>query len=154
MGINLQEKQYANTKRIIIMEVTGILVKQIAVREGVSQRNGNPWKIGEYLVEVPGQYPKHICFRVSDGQVGRLARFDSLVGKMVTVSFDIDAHEYEGRWFNEIVAWGVMEYITDDKRQANIAAAQAQQAGQQTAADVAATAAQETEGEKDDDLPF
>ena len=136
------------------MEVTGILVKQIAVREGVSQRNGNPWKIGEYLVEIPGQYPRHIAFRVSDGQVGRLARFDSLIGKMVTVSFDIDAHEYEGRWFNEIGAWGVMEYITDDKRQANIAAAQAQQAGQQPAADAAGTVAQETDGGENDDLPF
>lgn len=105
------------------MEVTGILVKRIAIREGVSQRNGQPWKIGEYLVEIPGQYPRHINFRVSDGQVGRLARFDSLIGKMVTVSFDIDAHEHEGRWFNEISAWGVIEYITTDTRHANMAAA-------------------------------
>ena len=93
------------------MEVTGILVKQLDVREGVSKRNGLPWKIGEYLVEIPGQYPRHIAFRVSDGQVGRLARFDSLIGKMVTVSFDIDAHDHEGRWFNEINAWGIIEYI-------------------------------------------
>ena len=105
------------------MEVTGILVKRIAIREGVSQRNGQPWKIGEYVVEIPGQYPRHINFRVSDGQVGRLARFDSLIGKMVTVSFDIDAHEHEGRWFNEISAWGVIDYITTDTRQANMAAA-------------------------------
>ena len=104
------------------MEVTGILVKQIALRKGVSQRNGNPWKIGEYLVEIPGQYPRHISFRVSDGQVGRLARFDSLIGKTVTVSFDIDAHEYEGRWFNEINAWGIMEYINQMQRAANMAA--------------------------------
>ena len=136
------------------MEITGILVKQTSCKEGVSKTSGNPWKICEYLLEVPGQYPKHICFRVSDGQVGRLARFDGLIGNMVTVSFDIDAHEYEGRWFNEIGAWGVMEYITDDKRQANIAAAQAQQAGQQPAADAAGTVAQETEGEKNDGLPF
>ena len=116
------------------MEVTGILVKQIAVREGVSQRNGNPWKIGEYLVEIPGQYPRHIAFRVSDGQVGRLARFDSLIGKTVTVSFDIDAHEHEGRWFNEIGAWGIMEYINQTQRAANMQAAQAQAAsGQQQA---------------------
>lgn len=128
------------------MEIQGILVKQIAVREGVSQRNGNPWKIGEYLVEVPGQYPRHINFRVSDGQVGRLARFDSLVGKMVTVSFDIDAHEHECKWYNEINAWGVMEYIDQATRQANITAAQAQQ----TAGD----AANKPEGEKSDDLPF
>lgn len=128
------------------MEVTGILVKKTSEREGVSSRNGMPWKIAEYLIEIPGQYPRHINFRVSDGQVGRLARFDSLVGKMVTVSFDIDAHEYEGRWFNELNAWGIMEYIPTDTRQANIAAAQAQPATDATA--------QQTEGEKKDDLPF
>ena len=125
------------------MEITGILVKQTSLREGVSQKNGNPWKMAEYLVEIPGQYTRHINFRVSDGQVGRLARFDSLVGKMVKVSFDIDAHEHEGRWYNEINAWGVIEYVTDDKRQANIAAAQA---GQQPA--------EPTQEGGGDDLPF
>ena len=137
------------------MEITGILVKKLGEREGVSQRNGQPWKTAEYLVEIPGQYPKHVNFSVRDGQVGRIARFDSLVGKMVTVSFDIDAHEHEGRWYNDIGAWGVMEYITTDTRQANIAAAQ--QPGQvaQPAADAAGVAAQSAgEGEKKDDLPF
>ena len=112
------------------MEITGILVKQTAIREGVSQRNGQPWKIAEYLVEIPGQYPRHIAFRVSDGQVGRVARFESLVGKTVTVSFDIDAHEHEGRWFNEINAWGILEYINQTQRAANMVAAQ--NAGTQT----------------------
>lgn len=134
------------------MEVTGILVKQIAVREGISSRNGNPWKIGEYLFEIPGQYPRHIVFRVSDGQVGRLARFDSLIGKTVTVSFDIDAHEHEGRWFNEINAWGIMEYINTTQRAANMVAAQQQQKDGGTVA--APAALQEATGEKTDDLPF
>ena len=126
------------------MEITGILVTQVAVREGVSQRNGQPWKIAEYLLEIPGQYPRHICFRVSDGQVGRIARFDSLVGKTVTVSFDIDAHEHEGRWFNEIGAWGVMEYINQTQRAANMVAAQNEQVKQP----------ETKEGGNDDDLPF
>ena len=133
------------------MEVTGILVKQIAVREGVSSRNGNPWKIGEYLFEIPGQYPRHIVFRVSDGQVGRLARFDNLIGKTVTVSFDIDAHEHEGRWFNEINAWGLMEYINATQRAANMVAAQQQKDGGTGAAPAPQ---QEATGEKTDDLPF
>ena len=139
------------------MEITGILVKQVAIREGVSSRNGNPWKIGEYLLEVPDQYPRHIVFRVSDGQVGRMARFDSLVSKMVTVSFDIDAHEHEGRWFNEITAWGIMEYITTDTRQANIAAAQAANTQQPTDSpqpqNDAPTGDENGEG-GDDGLPF
>lgn len=129
------------------METTGILVKQVAVREGVSQRNGQPWKIAEYLLEIPGQYPRHICFRVSDGQVGRIARFDSLVGKTVTVSFDIDAHEYEGRWFNEINAWGILEYINLTQRAANMVASQnAQVQSPQPESN--------KEGGNDGDLPF
>ena len=147
------------------MEITGILVKQTAVREGVSQRNGNPWKIAEYLVEVPGQYPRHVVFRVSDGQVGRIARFDSLIGKMVTVSFDIDAHEHEGKWYNEVNAWGIMEYLTADTRQANISAAQGQQqpAGGENAGQAGNQSGQQTNApqgsgkqgkEGDDDLPF
>ena len=131
------------------MEITGILVKQTDHRKGVSKKSGQPWEVAEYLVEIPGQFARHINFRVNDGQVGRLARFDSLVGKMVTVSFDIDAHDYEGRWFNEINAWGIIEYITTDTRQANIAAAQQQDGGTG-----AAPAAQDGTGEKKDGLPF
>jgi hypothetical protein len=128
------------------MEITGILVKQTSIREGVSKTNGNPWKIAEYLLEVPGQYPRHINFRVSDGQVGRIARFESLIGKTVTVSFDIDAREYEGRWFNEINAWGIMEYINQTQRAANMVAAQNAQSP--------APQSEAKEGGKDDDLPF
>lgn len=139
------------------MEVTGILVKQLDVREGVSKRNGLPWKIGEYLVEIPGQYPRHIAFRVSDGQVGRLARFDSLIGKMVTVSFDIDAHDHEGRWFNEINAWGIIEYINTTQRAANMQAAQAA-SGQQQAdpfpPQVNAQGNSVNDGGQGDGLPF
>lgn len=93
------------------MEITGILVKQLGERSGVSSRNGQPWKQAEFLVEIPGEFPRHISFSVRDGAVGRIARFQSMIGKTVTVSFDIDAHEYEGRWFNDIGAWGVMEYV-------------------------------------------
>jgi type IV secretory pathway VirB9-like protein len=80
---------------------------------------------------------------------------------MVTVSFDIDANEYEGRWFNKINAWGIMEYITDDARQANMAAAQRQETAvaepqptenkQQNAPTGDGNDGKE---EKDDDLPF
>jgi hypothetical protein len=129
------------------MEITGLLVKQTTVREGVSKTTGNPWKSAEYLVEIPGQYPRHINFRVTDGQVGRIARFDGLVGKMVTVSFDLDAHEFEGKWYNELTAWGVKEYIDQTTLQANIAAAQAKD-------NPAEATDQQSDGDKGDGLPF
>ena len=106
------------------MELTGRIIAVLEAKSGTSSKTGNPWMMQGYVIEVPGQYPRHINFRVSDGQVGRIARFDSLIGKTVTVSFDIDAHEHEGRWFNEINAWGILEYINQTQRAANMVAAQ------------------------------
>jgi hypothetical protein len=86
-----------------------------------------------------------------------LARFDSLIEKTVTVSFDIDAHEHEGRWFNEINAWGIMEYINQTQRAANMAAAQAASVQQPTALfppQVDEQGNPVNEGGKGDGLPF
>lgn len=92
------------------MDITGILIKKLSEREGTSESTSVNWKIAEFLMEIPGQYPRRIMFSVSDGQQGRILRFESLIGKTVTVSFDIDAHEWQGRWFNKVIAWGIMEY--------------------------------------------
>lgn len=107
------------------MEQTGILLKKLDEHSGVSQRTGNAWKNAEFLMEVPGQYPQHINFTVADGQSGRIAHFENHIGKTVTVSFDIDAHEYNGRWYNEVKAWGCKEYVAGQVAQ--------QQSVQQTA---------------------
>lgn len=140
------------------MEITGILTRKLGERSGVSSRNGNPWKTAEFLVEIPGQYPRHINFSVRDGQVGRIARFESMIGKTVTVSFDIDAHEYEGRWFNELGAWGVMEYVAGRQIPQTTVAPEPQQDGGTGAAPAAAASttgdAPQTQEGGGDDLPF
>lgn len=138
------------------MEITGILHQKLGQREGVSQRNGNPWKIAEYLVEIPGQYPRHTVFKVSDGQVGRIARFDSLMGKTVTVSFDIDAHknESDGRWFNDIVAWGIMEYVVGRNIPQTTVAPDPSQNGANDGQKAAPEANTESGEANNDGLPF
>lgn len=98
------------------MELTGILLRKLGERAGTSSRNGNEWKMAEFLIEVPGNYPRHTVFQVSDGQQNRISRFESLIGKTVKVSFDLDAHEWQDRWFNDIIAWGVMEYVVQAKQ--------------------------------------
>ena len=94
------------------MEITGILVKKLSERDGVSQSTGNPWKIAEFLFEVPGQYTRHIVFSVRDGQTGRIAMFEAMVGKTVVVSFGIDAREYGVRWYNQVEAYVIRGYVT------------------------------------------
>lgn len=94
------------------MEVQGILIKKMNERSGISQA-GNKWEFADYLLEIPGMYPRHINFTVSDGQSARFAQFDAMLGKEVIVHFDIDANERDGRWYNSIRAYGIKAVQTN-----------------------------------------
>lgn len=87
------------------MEITGNIIAALPAMSGTSAR-GNSWTRQEYVIEVPGMYPKRCCFCVFGED--RIKNFNLQVGqKNVTVLFDIDAHEYSGRWFNELRAYDV-----------------------------------------------
>ena len=88
------------------MEITGKLIKAMPEQSGISQKTGNPWKSREYVIEYgDGQYPKHCLFRVFGED--RLNSFDLHFGDVITVSIEINAHEYKGKWYNEISAYKV-----------------------------------------------
>lgn len=79
-------------------------------QSGVSQRSGNAWMSQEYVMEVPGQWPRHIVFRIFGED--RIKQFNIQQGEQqVTIQFDIDAHEYNGRWFNEIRCYNVLRSV-------------------------------------------
>lgn len=88
------------------MDLTGKIIAVLPANSGVSSRTGNPWMSQEYVIEVPGQYPRKCVFRIFGED--RIKQFNIQNGEDVTVSFDIDAHEYNGRWFNEIRAYNVV----------------------------------------------
>lgn len=87
------------------MDLTGKIIAVLPANSGVSQRTGNPWMSQEYVIEVPGQYSRKCVFRLFGED--RIKQFNIQMGEELTVSFDIDAHEYNGRWFNEIRAYNV-----------------------------------------------
>ena len=127
------------------MEITGKIIAALEPREGVSKRTGNNWKSQEFVIETTdGQFPRHCVFRVF-GE-GRLRQFNIQVGQELTVSFDIDAHEYQGRWFNDISAWRVQA------AQTQAAAPMAAQAAAPQIDVPAPTAVPEED--PTDDLPF
>ena len=134
------------------MDLTGKIIAVLPANSGVSSRTGNPWMSQEYVIEVPGQYPRKCVFRIFGED--RIKQFNIQNGEDVTVSFDIDAHEYNGRWFKEIRAYNVTRGV------APVAAAPqaAPFPPQQEAASQAAAPfppAQEPAGEGSaDDLPF
>ena len=60
----------------------------------------------DYVIEVPGQYPRKCLFRIFGED--RIKQFNIQQGEDLTVQFDIDAHEFNGRWFNDIRAYNVV----------------------------------------------
>jgi len=87
------------------MDLTGKIIAVLPASSGVSQRTGNAWMSQDYVIEVPGQYPKKCVFRVFGED--RIKQFNIQMGEDLTVSFDIDAHEFNGRWFNDVRAYNV-----------------------------------------------
>lgn len=92
------------------MEFTGRIIQVLEPRGGVSSRTGNPWKTQEFVIEeTVGQYPKRMVFNVFGED--NLTRFNIQQGQELTISFDINAREYNGRWFNDIRAWNVIPAV-------------------------------------------
>lgn len=85
------------------MEIQGRIIAVLPLREGTSSKGA--WKSQEYVIETHEQYPKKVVFNVFGED--KINQFAIKQGEELKVSFDIDAHEYNGRWFNNIRAWEV-----------------------------------------------
>jgi len=129
------------------MEIEGRIIAVLPERGGTSARTGNPWKSQEFVIETHEQYPKKCVFRVFGAD--RLAQFNIQSGEELRVSFDIDAHEYQGRWFNDISAWNVARIDASAQPAAQAAPAGAAEPAPFPPAPAAGDAA-----ESADDLPF
>ena len=88
------------------MDLTGRIIAVLPAQSGVSQRTGNAWMSQDYVIEVPGQYPRKCLFRIFGED--RIKQFNIQMNEDVTVQFDIDAHEFNGRWFNDIRAFNIV----------------------------------------------
>jgi len=144
------------------MDLTGKVIAIMEARSGVSSRTGNPWMTQEYVIEVPGTYPRKMVFNLFGED--RIKQFNIQAGEEITVQFDIDAREYNGRWFNDIRAFNIIRgqmaqtvpAATTTAGGAQPAApfppAQPADASQPTAAPF--PPAQEASGDSADDLPF
>ena len=85
-------------------EISGQIIAVLPTRSGTSAK-GTVWSSQTAVIETREQYPKKVAFDVMGEKI---AQFNLRVGEYVTVSYDIDAHEYQGRWFNAVRAWNVV----------------------------------------------
>lgn len=85
------------------MELQGKVIAALPQRSGQG-RNGE-WVAQDFVIETHDAYPRKMAFSVFGAD--RLQRFNIQIGQEVLVSFDIDAREYQGRWYNSVRAYDV-----------------------------------------------
>nr|UWI14119.1 MAG: single-stranded DNA binding protein [Bacteriophage sp.] len=85
------------------MDITGKIISVLPTRSGTSAK-GTQWSSQTSVIETHEQYPKKVAFDVLGEKI---TEFNLQVGEEVTVSFDINAREFNGKWFNSVNAWHV-----------------------------------------------
>ena len=73
------------------------------------------------MLETQEQYPKKLAFDVTNEKIDQL---NIQFGEILTVQFDINAREYNGRWFNSVNAWNVIRQTQQAPAQARAGVAQ------------------------------
>ena len=80
------------------MEITGKIIQKMEPQGGISKA-GNQWKKQEYVMETLDSYPRKVKF---DFFGDRADQFPLEVGDIITLSYDIESREFNGRWYTDI----------------------------------------------------
>jgi hypothetical protein len=85
-----------------LLELTGKIIEVLPEKSGTSARG--PWRKQEYIIEIPGDYPKKVCFMCWGDKIDQ---FGIQPGQELTVGIDLESREYNGRWYTDVKAWRV-----------------------------------------------
>ena len=100
------------------MEITGKIIAVLPPKQGVSQSTGNAWMCQDYVLETQEMYPKKVCFNVFDAE--KIQEMNIQLGETLTVSLEINASEYQGKWYNQVRGWKVVRVPVQGQQQAQV----------------------------------
>lgn len=90
-------------------DITGKLILKLPLLSGTSKA-GNNWQKQEFVIETNESYPKKICVNLWGDRIEQLNAFN--IGDPITVSFDLESREFNGRWYTDLKAWKIMPPLT------------------------------------------
>lgn len=86
------------------LAISGIVYNVLPPQTGMS-KSGNAWQKQEFIIETQEKYPRMVCISLFGD---RVEKFPVQVGRLVTVSIDIESREFNGRWYTDVRAWNVV----------------------------------------------
>ena len=93
------------------MEISGKIIQVLPEQGGVSKTSGKEWKLQAYVLETQEQFPRKVHFEVFGED--RIKANPCQLDDIVTVSFDIESREFNGRWYTSIRAWKIQQGVVE-----------------------------------------
>ena len=87
------------------MELSGKVIKVMEIQSGQS-KSGQQWRKQEFVIEIPGSYPTKVCFTLWGDKITQFAVQE---GDEISVSFDLESRENNGKWYTTAKAWKVQK---------------------------------------------
>ena len=85
------------------LQITANLMQILPLQTGAS-KNG-PWKKQDIILETAtDKYPKKVCISIWGDKIDENLL---VVGNQLTVSFEVESREYNGKWYTDIKAWKI-----------------------------------------------
>ena len=133
------------------MEISGKIIQVLPLQQGTSQRTGNPWSIQSFILETQEQYPRKVCIEMFGED--RIKANPIAIDQVVTVSFDLESREFNGRWYTSARAWRVQQGVVAPETQP-VAAPQADTTAQPATGNVQTFDQIAANTDDGTDLPF
>jgi nuclear transport factor 2 (NTF2) superfamily protein len=87
------------------MEINGKLTEILPEQTGQG-KTGNGWRKRSFIIEtMEEQYPKKVCVDAWGERIDNLLSIG--VGNEISVSFDLESREFNGRWYTSVKAWKI-----------------------------------------------
>jgi hypothetical protein len=87
------------------LKIAGKIIQVLPLAQGIGKATGKEWKKQDYVLEtINDNFPKKVSFGLFNDKI---QQYPMKVGDIVTISFDVEAREYNGRWYNDLRVWKV-----------------------------------------------
>ena len=83
------------------IEITGRLMRVLDMRTGMGRMG--EWKNQDFILELPGQYPRQVCISLWGEKIEALKNFN--IGDQIKTSVDIESREFNEKWYTSVKAW-------------------------------------------------
>ena len=93
------------------LEIKGKLEKFLDPQTGET-KTGGTWTKQSFIVKTDSEYNNLYCFEVfGDEKVQNLTKYQK-VGDNVTVEFNVNCNEYQGKYYTTLSAWKISKADT------------------------------------------